>query len=291
MTAAIDVVKSFCYREGIDIPSGMTFVSPTDPGTLKLLHTLYAVAEDLRALKVWTVQKRTYTFDFEASRTKYNLPQDFYAPLPLTHYDSDQRWRLEGPLSDGDFTYRLYGIRSGTQVAYRLFGPDFNPNSTLGQFEIDPSDSTGGRTIVFEYVSRNLFLPKHWAPSTAYTSGQYVNVNGNIYLCDTNGTSSTTPPEDQDANITDGSTRWDYVATPYETIVADADINLFDDDLVKLGLRAKWFEGAGEQYENATLEYEKRKEAAVNRYNGSYIGSLVGKAEGPRYQLPGGSWV
>lgn len=290
MATALDVVKSFCYREGLTIPAGISFESPTDPGTLKLLHTLYAVVEQLRAAKVWTVQKRTYTFDLEADRESYPLPQDFYAPLPLTHYDADNTRRLYGPTADSQFTYMLYVNQSGPNTSYRLFGPDFNPNTATGQFQVYPSPTSSTITIAFEYVSRNLFLPKHWAPSTAYTSGMYVNSNGNIYLCDTSGTSSSAGPYQQTTNITDGTTRWDYVSTPYETIVDDNDINLFDDDLIKLGLRAKWFESSGEEYANATAEFEKRIEQAVARYSGSYVGSLIPDSGGPRYTVPDGNW-
>lgn len=291
MGTALDCVKSFLYRENIPVPAGISFESPTDPATLQLLHLLYAVCEELRQVKVWPVQKRKYSFDLEASRTQYPLPQDFYAPLLMTHYDQDDTELLDGPLSDHEMGYRLYGLSRGyAQKGYRIFGPDFNPNTGKGQFEIDPSDSAGGRTISFEYISRNLFLPKHWAPSTAYTSGMYVNVSGNIYLCDTNGTSSTTPPSTQAANITDGTTRWDYVSAAYEAIVDDNDINLFDDDLVKLGLRAKYFEGKGEVYEVAQAEFNRKIEQAKARHMGSYIGSLVGRERRPRFSLPAGGW-
>lgn len=292
MATALDVVKSFCYREGITLPNAISFESPTDPATLQLLHVLYAVVEELRRSKAWTQQKKVHTFEMEANRSKYPLPKDFYAPIPLTHYDNSDKWLLDGPMSDGNFAYRLYADTSGTRKAYRLFGPDFNPNTEGGQFWIDPADSTAGRDISFEYLSKNLFLPKHWQPSTAYVSGEYVNANGEIYLCDTNGTShATNSPNGQTTNITDGTTQWDWVSTPYETIIDDNDINLFDDDVVKLGMRAKWFEGKGEQYESAKIEFEKAISLAASRFKGSYVGSMGGYTnEGPRYSVPPGSW-
>jgi len=290
MGTALDCVKSFLYRENIPVPAGISFESPTDPATLQLLHILYAVCEELRQAKVWPVQKRKYSFDLEASRSQYPLPQDFYSPLLMTHYDQDNVELLQGPLLDFEMGYRLYGLDNAGFKGYRIFGPDFNPNTGKGQFEINPTDSTGGRTISFEYISKNLFLPKHWAATTVYTSGMYVNVSGNIYLSDTNGTSGSTPPSTQAANITDGTTRWDYVATPYETIIDDNDINLFDDDVVKLGLRAKYFEGKGEVWESAQAEFNRRIERAVNRYNGSYVGSYIQPNEETISRLPGGSW-
>mgnify|MGYP003111608154 CR=1 FL=1 len=53
-----------------------------------------------------------------------------------------------------------------------------------------------------------------WVASTAYVVGDLVENGGNIYTCDTAGTSAGSGgPSGTGANITDGSTRWDYVQT------------------------------------------------------------------------------
>lgn len=53
-----------------------------------------------------------------------------------------------------------------------------------------------------------------WVASTAYVIGNQVIANGNIYTCDTNGTSagSGTGPSGTGNNIADGTTQWDYVS-------------------------------------------------------------------------------
>ena len=50
-----------------------------------------------------------------------------------------------------------------------------------------------------------------WVASTAYVVGDLVQNGGNVYVCDTAGTSASSGgPSGTGANITDGSTRWDY---------------------------------------------------------------------------------
>lgn len=286
----LELCTAFCNENNINAPS--TLVSLTDPADLQVLTTLYAVSRDLRSRLVWPQQKKTYTFDLEAARTKYPHPQDFFAPCFGSHFDRDRQERLNGPQSDLQWNERLYGFASGqADIAYRIFGPDSNPNTLGGQFHVDPPPA-GGETIGFDYISKNLFLPKNWLPSTAYTSGTYVNSNGNIYLCDTNGTSSTTSISGTTANITDGTTQWDYVSTAYETIIANTDVSIWDDEIMILGLKARWFGSKGLSDGGAAVEYEKKISIARGRFEGAYIGSLNGgRNRGRRYgPSTAGSW-
>lgn len=288
MQTALSIIQSVRRRQVLGVPTAL--VGTTDPDELQLIELLYAVCEELRQARCWIQQKRTHSFDTVSGQQSYQLPQDFYSALLGTQWNVDEVNPLIGPASDAEFAYRVYGQDSSTyNFTYSLFGPDQNPNSANGQFRLNPTPSSA-ITLSFYYLSRNLFLPKHWLPSTAYTSGTYVNANGNIYLCDTNGTSGTTAPTGQTNNIADGTTQWDYVATPYETLVADTDLCLFDADLVKLGLRAKWNEEHGGEYEAAQYEYETKISQAVARMRGSNIGSLIRRANNPRYRVPSRSW-
>lgn len=275
MNTILNNLKSCCYRWNIPFPASGTIYNNSDPSARQLLHILYAVAEDLRESGSWTQQKRIHTFTTEVDRTKYPLPQDFYRDSPFTHWNTDETRRLVGVLPDFDFTARLYGgFGTSDNFEYRFFGPDSNPNTIGGQFNVYP-EPTEEVDCTFEYISSNLFMPKNWLPSTAYTSGTYVNASGNIYLCDTNGTShASTPPSGTTADITDGTTRWDYVSSPYETILADTDFCIFDDEIVKLGVRAFWLDEKGEEGERAMSLYRSKKTRAIGRLKGAKIGSF-----------------
>lgn len=276
-TTVLNLLKSCCYRWNIPFPATGTIFGNSDPGARQLLHVLYAVAEELRQAACWREQKKTYTFATVSGTNKYQLPQDFWKMSPFTEWNNTKTRRLIGPQSDGAFTAKLYGgIGSTSDFEYRLFGFDNNSSSAGGQFHIYPTP-TDAQTLYFEYLTSSLFKPKNWAVSTAYTSGVYVNVNNNIYLCDTNGTSSSTSagaPATQTQNITDNTTRWDFVAAPYETILADTDLMIFDEALIKLGVRAKWRDEKGEESEKAEAEYKSKIEAAVAKLQPSFVGSF-----------------
>lgn len=67
-------------------------------------------------------------------------------------------------------------------------------------------------------------------------------------------------------------------AAPYtwsEAITLDADICAFDDDLLILGLKWKWYQMKGLDYQSLKDEYTSKIEQAVNRFKGSYAGSLT----------------
>lgn len=274
MSTVLNVVKSACYRWGLPFPAAGTLYNNTDPGALQLLHILYAVCEELRQAACWTQQKKVYSFSTTSGRSQYALPQDFYAASPFVEWNTDQNTPLYG-IDDVDFGQRLYGgYGSANNFDYRFFGPDSNVNTLGGQFNVYPTP-TSTVACSFEYLSRNLFTPKAWLPSTAYTSGQYVFSSGNIYLCDTNGTShASTPVSGTAQDTTDGTTRWDYQAGAYEAILADTDLCIFDEDLIKLGLRAKWRDEKGEEAEKAEAEYQSKITKAVNRLRPLVVGSF-----------------
>lgn len=289
MRTVLEIAQAYCYRSNLPAPSAL-FTS-TDPSELQLLHLIYEVCEELREKAGWAQTKKVHTFDLETSKTFYQLPKDFYAPVLDTQWQTDTQRRMVGPVSDGAFTRLKYRSIQPGDLTYRIWGPDMNPNSSGGQFEVRPVPVASGDSMAFEYYSRNLFLPKHWVASTAYTSGVYVNNNGYNYLCDTNGTSSTTGPSGTDANITDGSTRWDYYGDAYETIKADTDLCMYDDNLVILGLKYKWKDAKGEDFTQAQADFYKGIEIARGRLSAPVIGSFAGDGEPDiRYSVPETDW-
>lgn len=277
MATVLALVQEVCYRIGIQAPTAL--YSATDNHGRQLRALLYEVAEELRNTRGFPQQKKTYTFDLEASRTEYPLPVDFWAPVLQTHWNNDTNRRLNGPVSDATFSEFLQGSGAGSSgYSYRIFGPDGNNYTAGGQFNVYPTPSSA-EELSFVYYSRNLFLPKYWQPATAYTSGQYVSSNGNIYLCDTSGTShASTAPDGVTANIADGTAQWDYQNILYETILADTDICVFDDDVMKIGLKAKFLgEKTFPAAEQARADYAQLLLSAKTRMLGSFVGSFDGR--------------
>lgn len=278
------------------IPSSIT-ANSSDANQLRAF--ILDQSEYLRSQQFFPQCKKLYTFTLEDQRTFYPLPQDFYCPLVRTLWDNTNQWELWGPLSDQEF--RLLQVRqygSAPSYAFRIIGSDGNPETIGGQFEIYPVPATGSLSeLSYQYISKNLFMPKYWQPSTAYTSGTYVSSSGNVYLCDTNGTSGTTPVSGTTANIVDGTTRWDYVAAPYDTMRADTDMSIFDDDIMIDGIKWRWKQSKNQvigDYNPSTgipTLHEKLVKNAVSRWNGDKVISLTGGSR-RRWSAttPDGNW-
>lgn len=294
MSTVLALVQSACYRWNLPFPAAGTLFGNSDPGARQLLHVLYAVCEDLRQAACWAEQKRYYTFDTESGRSKYKLPEDWYAPSPFTDWNNDESLALTF-LTDTDFAARVNGaIGSSYNFEARVWGGDSNPNTGGGQFEIYPVP-TSVITLSFEYLTRSMFTPPYWLPSTPYDDSpvqDFVFVSNNIYQCDVAGTSSSdNPPDTQTQNIVDDTVRWGWVSTPYETILTDSDLCIFPDDLVKLGLRAKWRDEKGEESDKAEAEFQGKISKAASRLKPITVGSFYPSGTSSRryvYPVRGG---
>jgi hypothetical protein len=286
----LEIVQSALYEIGVKPPA--TLLSATDQTQLQLKHLLYAQSRQMRNRRVFPQQKKTHTFDLVNGVGSYQLPKDYFSGLLSTQWDDDRRMRLIGPLTDEEYTLRTKGLGSTSITpAYRIFGPDANPASAGGQFKVDPTPTSSGETLSYEYVSKNMFLPPNWQVSTAYVIGDYVNANGNIYICDTNGTShASTAPTGTTTNITDGTTRWDYSDAAYETIRTNSDLSLFDDDCMVAGVKWRYLQAKGLDYETAYNSYAALVDKAVMRWSGPYKGTFDGAGLRKRYAAPDGSW-
>jgi hypothetical protein len=268
MKTALLILQEVRRGMNLDVPS--TLLSLTDPDELQMLQFLYDVSEELRRKGPFRQQVQRHEFATVSGKSTYPLPVDFYENIPLTQYNRDTKWRLIGPLTDYEFAAFKDGeLYIPAEYAWRIAGFDENPNSVSGrQLEVYPTPAAV-ENLSFDYISGNLFVPPNWAPTTGYTSGQYVNVNGRIYLCDTNGTSGATPPSGTSSNQTDGSTRWDSLTAPYATINSDSDTCIFDADIVKLGVRSKYYlEKGGDLGARVDAEFQSEIKKMRFRWSG-----------------------
>lgn len=289
MKTALSIVSS--VRKRLNLPNITALAGATDPDELQMIELLYAVCEELRQARCWTQLKRKHTFITSAARSQYPLPQDFYAPLMQTHWNTTESLLMDGPSDDAFFAGKLYGAEpSSYNFAYRVFGGDEDSGTAGGQIEISP---TPGSAIVcnFEYLTRSFLIPKFWVAGTAYAKDSYCYANSNIYKCTDAITAADTQPTGTSSTpVADDDGFWTYYPGAYETVVADTDLVVFDDDLVKLGLRAFWLEEAGGEYAEAKDEFRSRIDRAMARYKGSHIGTFGGPQFKPRYRVQRGSW-
>lgn len=211
MLTALELVQKACYEANIGAPSAL--VGETATSTLQLLNLFYSTGRELRTNNFWDQLKRSHTVTLEAGRAFYYLPQDFYASVPNTHWDRPNSWRLTGPQGPGAWAYQIYGYApTVNHRSFRVTGPDRNPNSGRGQFQIDPPPGDGehGQTLQFEYITSSWLQPPHWTASTAVSLNAWRNSAGNNYKCTTAGTTSTIAPTLYDGISQDGGVYWKF---------------------------------------------------------------------------------
>jgi hypothetical protein len=66
--------------------------------------------------------------------------------------------------------------------------------------------------------------------------------------------------------ITDGAVTWTTIYTPYDAIVTDNDLCLFDDELMISGLKWRFMKSAGLSYQDEQAEYQVLKDTAMARW-------------------------
>ena len=277
MTTALALIQQACYEA--NLPSApTTLLSLTDPTQLQYLNLFYGICQELRGKKYWPQLKKTHTFTSVANATGYQLPQDFFAAIPITHWDQTNHWEMLGPMDDTGWNTVLYGLTTlENRTVYRIFGPDMNPNSTTGQFKVWPTTAPANHTLSFDYIMSSFLYPANWTATTAYTTPKYVNVNGYILKLKTNGTSGATAPaipSTLTSDITDGTAVWNVYLPGYETIVADTDICLFDSRVMIAGLKYAFYKARGMDYTVYENEYRTQADLAFARWNTMSLVSL-----------------
>jgi hypothetical protein len=288
----LDIAQAGTAEAGLTVPTSV--ISSSDPYQIQIRALLYSQARQLRNRRIFPQQKRIYVFNTVSGQSSYQLPQDYYGATTGTAWDDTKKLRLIGPLSDARYTDRTRGLVGGTYTAYRIFGPDNNPYSAGGQFQVSPTPSSVFE-LSFEYLTSTTFRPTDWQPSAGVTSTNYRFANGNIYYCDTSGTTSaTTAPiatTTTTNGINDGTAKWHYIQAGYETIINDFDRSLFDDDVMASGFKWRLKQAKKLDWQEDYEAYSTLLEATIGRWQGSFVGKLDNpQRRGPRYTTADGSW-
>lgn len=120
----------------------------TDPNFVQLCSLLTSLGQEIWREKEWTHLQTVYTFTTVQNQYQYPLPTDFGHMINQTGWNRTNRLPLGGPLSPQEWEYlkaRLVGV---------VFTVLFRPMQQ--QMWLYPDTNTpGGYTIAFEYISRN----------------------------------------------------------------------------------------------------------------------------------------
>lgn len=170
-TSVLDLIKRAARRSNLPVPT--TLVTSPKDFELQYLENFYALCDDLLSRGAWPQLKKTHSFT-TTNTDEYAFPADYWTPILDTQWDQTNRWKLRGPITDGEFNSELYWFGpSTTRTSFRIFGSkDADPKKP---FTIDPIET--GLTFSFDYIS-SYFL----ADTTGATRKALVTVDTDICL-------------------------------------------------------------------------------------------------------------
>lgn len=305
MSTVLQIIQDFCGRVNIPVPSAV--VAATSPAERQYLSLFKFIGDNLRNRPYqWPQLKRPYYFNTAVDQTRYQLPGDFYRILDSDQWDTTNNWPLRGPISDYNMAIRQFVVVSlQTRKAFRLIGPvgylySTSPYSkrSAGSIELDPPGANNTDELFLGYLSCNWIWPRDWVASTAYSLGDIRAGDGYVYICTTAGTSGTTRPSVSSGTVVDGTVTWTFYTEPYHvdssnTKLNDADLCLFDDDLMIEGMRWAYYRAKKQDYQQERSDWEQQVKGAFARFNGPVrvnMNDELGTNADEWPNIPAGSW-
>lgn len=265
---ALTVAQTVAAR--LQLASPATLVGSTEANAQLIKAMIEATCRDIAEAHPWPELQKEYTFTLATSTANYVLPSDFDRQMFETLWNRTNKWPLIGPIDPVEWQQYKSGIvATMPRQRFRVKGWQTN------QFYIDPTPtaSENGQTVALEYISRSTIVPKTWVTLTSWTGYQYCSYNGNIYDRGGTGAATTgaTPPTHTSGTVSDGSINWTYTNAAFETIIADTDLFVLDEDLVTDGTVWRFKRERGLDYQELKLEYEQSLEIAKTRLSGAGV--------------------
>jgi hypothetical protein len=228
--SVLTVCQNAARLIGVGAPNQV--VGSSNVNALKLLEAFVMAGKYRRRSMEWPALVKTQTITFVSGQDTYTLNPDFLAFITNTVFDVANSMPLMGALPNWKWAHLKYGIGDASPyIKFRIAG------RTNKRFQVYPTPTANGAQVAFDYLSGTWIIPREWATATTYTTGAYVsNLNGDIYVSTTSGTSGATEPVHMSGSLTDGGVTWQYYTGMFERPMSDTDFPVLDEDLLEQDL-------------------------------------------------------
>ena len=146
----ISLIEDVADEVGVERPSSV--VGNSDSGARQFLALANRAGKDLAKECDWVVLQRLHSFTTVASTAEYALPSDYDHIIVNTVWDRSEITPMSGPISPQEWQEIKSGL-VGNGLYYKRYRVLRSTSAITKKFVVDPTPSTSGDTLVFEYVS------------------------------------------------------------------------------------------------------------------------------------------
>lgn len=229
-----------------------TAVGSSDVQIRRLLAIAHEAGFIMKQDYAWAELEKVGTITLQDGVSNYSLAADFQRFIYRTHWDRENHWELDGPLTPQEWEYRQNGNSAITpRRQFRCFG---SPSNKI-HISPTPTSTEGGQILSYEYYSGTWILPIFWEEGLTFTAGAYCSYDGNVYQTTAGGVTGATAPEHTDGELTDGGVLWTYYNRVYDRFLADTDISLLNPYVLSLCIQYRWLQLNGLEWAHKYQEY------------------------------------
>ena len=153
----LTIVQNVADEIGLAKPT--TVVGSTDQTVRTLLAFANRSVKDLARVRGkfgagWTILQRENAFTTTASTAEYSLPSDFDRFIDETAWDQTNYRAMRGNLSPQAWQAKKSGLIASSQFD-RSWRVKRAASGVTNKFNVDPTPTTTGDNLIFEYVSNS----------------------------------------------------------------------------------------------------------------------------------------
>ena len=145
-----------------------TVIGSTDETAIQMLALSNRGGKQLarrgKGIGGWALLQTEHTFTTVNGTAEYALPSDFEALIDDTLWDRANFWKLKGPVSPQEWQMIKSGVLASSAGPRRRVRIKKSASSNVKALFVDPTPSTTGDTLVFEYLSNS------WCQSSGGTA-------------------------------------------------------------------------------------------------------------------------
>ncbi len=151
----LSLVQGVCDEIGFDAPT--TVIGSSDKTAIQMLALANRGGKQLakrgKGIGGWAVLQTEHTFTTTDGTAEYALPSDYEWLIDDTLWDRTNFWKLRGPVSSQEWQVIKSGVLASSAGPRRRVRIKPSASSNVKAVFVDPTPSTTGDTLVFEYLS------------------------------------------------------------------------------------------------------------------------------------------